>query len=552
MAYTKQTWSNGDVITKAKLDHIEDGIANAQSTADGAASSVNALSANGAIGTANLANGAVTAAKLGESATDIVADTFGTSTAYSVGDYCIYSGALYRFTADKSAGAWDSTKVVAIALADDVSDLKNAISTDDVITWNQLSSAFTRANGSLAGVTYTRSSDRKQAVFNGTPTRTDFFQLIQSGLGTSVVGHKYAIFTPRISGSVSGSWFFYLNSRNVRDTGNGAIWTADSSANLVVGIEWNDNQHLPTFNNLKVNLPIITDLTACFGAGNEPTIEEFRAMFPNDSYPKNTGTVRELTRCEKNALDIYHNKFAVAKTQSSVRLKVLTFNCGHYNYGSSSEGSWTGDELAEKIKLWKDMLAKYKPDIMFGQEMSQYFDSAQTVNAIDTIFRPLLPNSYFYGWTRLLSKYAYQMTWQEDITVTVGGTTYARDLGTAIININGVDVLICSVHLPAGYNATYTAVREAMRDKLIAAFSDYPYVILCGDFNESTDSFYTPFVTAGYSLGNHGYFGTITTLQNESCDNIIVKGFTFYDAVSDSADACTSDHYPFASELHIV
>ena len=26
MAYTKQTWSNGDVITASKLGHIEDGI----------------------------------------------------------------------------------------------------------------------------------------------------------------------------------------------------------------------------------------------------------------------------------------------------------------------------------------------------------------------------------------------------------------------------------------------------------------------------------------------------------------------------------------------
>lgn len=26
MAYTKNTWNNGDVITKSKLDHIEDGI----------------------------------------------------------------------------------------------------------------------------------------------------------------------------------------------------------------------------------------------------------------------------------------------------------------------------------------------------------------------------------------------------------------------------------------------------------------------------------------------------------------------------------------------
>lgn len=66
--YIKQTWNNGDVITSAKMNHIEDGIANVQSTADGAASSVNALSANGAIGTKNLANGAVTDAKLASNA----------------------------------------------------------------------------------------------------------------------------------------------------------------------------------------------------------------------------------------------------------------------------------------------------------------------------------------------------------------------------------------------------------------------------------------------------------------------------------------------------
>lgn len=444
------------------------------------------------------------------------------------------------------AGAAADAKVTG----DEITDLKSAISTDDVITWNQLSPAFTRASGNLAGVTYTRSSDQKQAVFNGTPTRTDFFQLIQSGLGTSVAGHKYAIFTPRVSGSSSGYWFFYLNSRNVRDIGNGAIWTADSATNIVVGIEWNTSNNLPTFNNLTVNLPIITDLTACFGAGNEPTIEEFRAMFPNDSYPKNTGTQRELTRCEKNALDIYHNTIAVAKTQSSVKLKILTFNCGHYNYGSSSE--YAGDDMQDKIVEWKKMLAKYKPDIMLGQEMSLYFDAAQTVQAIDTIFKPLLPNFYYSNFTKMVSKYPFTNRWQQTITVVVGGTTYTRPLTCALININGVDIALCSVHLPAGYSASDTAVREAMRDELIAAFENYEHVILAGDYNESTDSFFAPFESAGYSLGNHGYFGTIETLPNESVDNIIVKGFTFYDAISNSADACTSDHYPFASEIHII
>ena len=36
-----------------------------------------------------------------------VAREFSTSTAYAVGDLCIYNGYLYRFTAAHSAGAWN-------------------------------------------------------------------------------------------------------------------------------------------------------------------------------------------------------------------------------------------------------------------------------------------------------------------------------------------------------------------------------------------------------------------------------------------------------------
>ena len=64
MAYSKTTWVTGDTVTATKLNHAEDGIATAQSTADGAAASVAALGAAGAIGTSNLANASVTDAKL--------------------------------------------------------------------------------------------------------------------------------------------------------------------------------------------------------------------------------------------------------------------------------------------------------------------------------------------------------------------------------------------------------------------------------------------------------------------------------------------------------
>lgn len=39
---------------------------------------------------------------------------------------------------------------------------------------------------------------------------------------------------------------------------------------------------------------IVTDLTLAFGDGNEPTIEEFEAMFPNDYYPYDAGTFRTI------------------------------------------------------------------------------------------------------------------------------------------------------------------------------------------------------------------------------------------------------------------
>lgn len=57
-----------------------------------------------------------------------LAQPFSTSVNYLVGDYCTYdsgeafSRALYRFTRNKAAGAWDATAVERVALADELSD----------------------------------------------------------------------------------------------------------------------------------------------------------------------------------------------------------------------------------------------------------------------------------------------------------------------------------------------------------------------------------------------------------------------------------------------
>ena len=52
---------------------------------------------------------------------------FSTSVAYSKGDYTNYNNTLYRFTADKAAGAWDSTKVETATLQDLVDDVNAGV-----------------------------------------------------------------------------------------------------------------------------------------------------------------------------------------------------------------------------------------------------------------------------------------------------------------------------------------------------------------------------------------------------------------------------------------
>lgn len=424
--------------------------------------------------------------------------------------------------------------------------INSVINYDKNIVWNILSSSFTRASGTIAGVTYTRSTDERKAVLNGTATATDFFQFINSGMGQTISGHKYFCITP--NAYQDSKFNFYFISRDLKDNGQGVIYTASSVVNIIYGINIKTGA---SFNNLEIDVPIITDLTEMFGAGNEPTIDEFRAMFPNNYYPNDYGTQRALTRMELNAIDIYNNKRIIQNiANGNTKIRVMAHNCGNFNYGLPYE--YEGDDVQEKVNEWKAMIARNKPDIILAQEVSQYFDEEHTVNPYNTIYKPLLPHTYFQSYTRVISKYILTRVWQLDITVTVDGQTESRSLGCAEIELFGNKIALCSAHLSPGYDAHANAVREAQRAIIIAAFSSYNYVIIAGDFNAQADSFYSAFTDAGYTMANHGYFGNINTFPSEPIDNIIVKGFLFYDAVSKIDDKCTSDHQPIISELLLI
>lgn len=58
-------------------------------------------------------------------AQSMITDEFSDAQSYTAGDYCIYENALYKFTSDKEAGAWDSGKVTATNIDTELSGLNS-------------------------------------------------------------------------------------------------------------------------------------------------------------------------------------------------------------------------------------------------------------------------------------------------------------------------------------------------------------------------------------------------------------------------------------------
>lgn len=112
----------------------------------------------------------------------------------------------------------------------------------------------------------------------------------QVSVGTAqiITGHKYAYW-----GLVGdGANKFYWTDQTVNaDTGKGVIAQPTYASgeryfilNVLQGVTVDFTFY-----------PQVNDLTAMFGAGNEPTtIEEFRALYPNSYYPYNPGELRNL------------------------------------------------------------------------------------------------------------------------------------------------------------------------------------------------------------------------------------------------------------------
>lgn len=154
------------------------------------------------------------------------------------------------------------------------------------LVWNQLvdGSNLPRTQ-TINGITFTNNGDGSITV-DGTATDNANLNL-QRMNNTTIIGHKYLLLGGAAGGSISTYFYRYDSNGGSQayDYGNGAIFTKTAEGSTYITIRVVSGV---TVSGLAFK-PQLFDLTLMFGAGNEPTVEEFKRMFPADSYPYNAG-----------------------------------------------------------------------------------------------------------------------------------------------------------------------------------------------------------------------------------------------------------------------
>lgn len=150
------------------------------------------------------------------------------------------------------------------------------------IVWNQQADTSKAVLTTKAGVTLSRKENGK-LFLSGTATGGDAWCI--AGSTNLVMGHKYL--SKRVAENVPVRIDNATDGRSALNfTGNLEVQTLTAPA---VG-----NVYTPVKEGGYINaeiVPFIIDLTLMFGAGNEPTAEQFERMFPADSYPYNPGEI---------------------------------------------------------------------------------------------------------------------------------------------------------------------------------------------------------------------------------------------------------------------
>lgn len=204
--------------------------------------------------------------------------------------------------ADDAEDAADRAETAAVSIESinpRVTALEHIVETSEQTAWNQLNTN-SGATSTASGVTFTNNGDGTWTVTgNGSAAVRKQISAVEM-----VVGHVYAVLNGGIDTSEMNAYVCVTkNGSSIKVFNTENLFTADNDYNQF------NLRTLADFSAPEGGLefaPMLIDLTAIYGAGNEPsTIAEFRAKYPHRVYPYAAiGSTRNLDITEVHGAEL--------------------------------------------------------------------------------------------------------------------------------------------------------------------------------------------------------------------------------------------------------
>ena len=265
---------------------------------------------------------------------------------------------------------------------------------------------------------------------------------------------------------------------------------------------------------------------------------------------------KQLNKWPTNTNAYIYNNSAVESATPNVghTVRVLTYNVGRYNYGSSTSGLDIS-EFDRKVFNLKKLLMKCGADYCGIQEDTETCDRAQTKNAHQYIYSPLYPFRESLGGASCYGKAEPTSSGNRSIA----GDTENRYMAYQFYSIASKTLLFVSLHLSSDTFAN----RKAQIANLFSwlANQTYDWCIIAGDFNLLTSDDKNasvngslPYAAAqnGFTMANGGYLGWVYTTPTDSTDNILCSSNCIINKIEcydDLYENLVSDHYPMMAEI---
>ena len=251
------------------------------------------------------------------------------------------------------------------------------------------------------------------------------------------------------------------------------------------------------------------------------------------------------------------NLDAFSGNRQPLKLKVATYNTGHFNQGRLGGLQGHGKFVKAELNNWKRWISKQSLDIIAVQEWNRYFDKDSVFVAEDEILKPFYNNTYWGKETRwihngIATNYTleniHQVDWHGDYYAVIGDMV-----------VDGVVVKVISTHIP-----WQKEWHEESFNNLIELLSKFEYFICMGDMNAS-DATQKKFIEAGFNMANGGNMGWFTTAQasvtaddyrggvNYNIDNIITSSnIKIFNVKAPKTRLNDLDHLPVIADLVIT